>query len=195
MRIWDPGWKKFGSGIHIPDPQHWSLAYPSGEEGVFYTFKWFPPAFTAPRGGGGWHPVRGTLIPPGLFLTWETCRGGRHAWAPRRRETWAARTRRAPAAAGPGTAGWPPTAGQTHAPPPTHQRSHSRTRFWRQPVMRIRIWIGIRRIRMFFGPPRSVSGSFYPQAKIVRKPWFLYCFVTSFWLFIFEKWCKCTLKK
>ncbi len=22
-----------------------------------------------------------------------------------------------------------------------------------------------------------------------------YCFVTSFWLFIFEKWCKCTLKK
>jgi hypothetical protein len=22
MRIRDPGWKKFGSGIHIPDPQH-----------------------------------------------------------------------------------------------------------------------------------------------------------------------------
>jgi hypothetical protein len=25
MRIQDPGWKKFGSGINIPDPQHcWS---------------------------------------------------------------------------------------------------------------------------------------------------------------------------
>jgi hypothetical protein len=23
MRIRDPGWKKFGSGINIPDPQHW----------------------------------------------------------------------------------------------------------------------------------------------------------------------------
>jgi hypothetical protein len=21
----DPGWKKFGSGINIPDPQHWVL--------------------------------------------------------------------------------------------------------------------------------------------------------------------------
>ncbi len=23
IRIRDPGWKKFGSGINIPDPQHW----------------------------------------------------------------------------------------------------------------------------------------------------------------------------
>jgi hypothetical protein len=23
MRIRDPGWKTFGSGINIPDPQHW----------------------------------------------------------------------------------------------------------------------------------------------------------------------------
>jgi hypothetical protein len=23
-QIWDPGWKKFGSEINIPDPQHWS---------------------------------------------------------------------------------------------------------------------------------------------------------------------------
>ncbi len=22
MRIWDLGWKKFGSGINIPNPQH-----------------------------------------------------------------------------------------------------------------------------------------------------------------------------
>jgi hypothetical protein len=21
----DPGWKKFGSGIHIPDPDHWTV--------------------------------------------------------------------------------------------------------------------------------------------------------------------------
>jgi hypothetical protein len=25
MRIRDPGWKKFGSGMNIPDPQHWLL--------------------------------------------------------------------------------------------------------------------------------------------------------------------------
>ncbi len=24
-RILDPGWKKFGSAINIPDPQHWYL--------------------------------------------------------------------------------------------------------------------------------------------------------------------------
>jgi hypothetical protein len=22
MQIWDPGWKKLGSGINFPDPQH-----------------------------------------------------------------------------------------------------------------------------------------------------------------------------
>jgi hypothetical protein len=26
MRIREPGWEKFGSGIIIPDPQHWLLA-------------------------------------------------------------------------------------------------------------------------------------------------------------------------
>jgi hypothetical protein len=25
MRIRDPGWKKFGSEINIPDPQHWKI--------------------------------------------------------------------------------------------------------------------------------------------------------------------------
>jgi hypothetical protein len=25
IRIRDPGWKKFGSGINIPDPEHWFL--------------------------------------------------------------------------------------------------------------------------------------------------------------------------
>jgi len=28
MRIRDPGWKKVGSGINIPDPQHCSLPTP-----------------------------------------------------------------------------------------------------------------------------------------------------------------------
>jgi hypothetical protein len=23
MQIWDPGWKKLGSGLNIPGPQHW----------------------------------------------------------------------------------------------------------------------------------------------------------------------------
>ncbi len=44
-----------------------------------------------------------------------------------------------------------------------------------------------------FGPPRS--GSFYQQAKIVRKTLIPTVLVTSFWLFIFEKLCKCTFKK
>ncbi len=50
-----------------------------------------------------------------------------------------------------------------------------------------------------FGPPGSGSiskwpgsGSFYYQAKIVINA---FCFVTSLWLFIFEKWCKCSFKK
>ncbi len=29
MRIRDPGWKEFGYGINIPDPQHWSLQKPA----------------------------------------------------------------------------------------------------------------------------------------------------------------------
>ncbi len=55
-----------------------------------------------------------------------------------------------------------------------------------------------------FGPPGSGSGSIsqrygsgsgsdYHQAK-KKKNLDSYCFVTSFWLFIFEKWCKCTFK-
>ncbi len=55
-----------------------------------------------------------------------------------------------------------------------------------------------------FGPPgsgsgsisqRYGSGSFYLQAKIVRKKLDYFRFVTSFWLFIFEKWYQCTFKK
>ncbi len=56
-----------------------------------------------------------------------------------------------------------------------------------------------------FGPPgsgsisqRCVSGSFYHPSivkKIVRTTLILTVFVTSFDLFIFEKWCKCTFKK
>jgi hypothetical protein len=30
MRIRDPGWKKFGSGINLPDPQHWALYHMYG---------------------------------------------------------------------------------------------------------------------------------------------------------------------
>jgi hypothetical protein len=25
--IWDPGWKKVGSGMNIPDPQHWKFFF------------------------------------------------------------------------------------------------------------------------------------------------------------------------
>jgi hypothetical protein len=57
-----------------------------------------------------------------------------------------------------------------------------------------------------FGPPgsgsfrqmygsESGSGSFYHQAKKIKKNLDSYCFVTSFGLFIFEKLCKCTFKK
>ncbi len=41
----------------------------------------------------------------------------------------------------------------------------------------------------------SGSGSFYHQTKIVSKTLIPPCVVTSFWLFIFEKWCNCTFKK
>ncbi len=59
-----------------------------------------------------------------------------------------------------------------------------------------------------FWPPRSGSGSistrygsgsgsgpFKHQAKMVRKNLDSYCLVTSLWLFIFEKWRKCSFKK
>ena len=57
-----------------------------------------------------------------------------------------------------------------------------------------------------FGPPGSGSGpinqrygsgsgSFYHQAKIVRKTLIPTVLWLLFWLFIFEKWCKCTFKK
>ncbi len=39
----DPGWKKFGSGIKIPDPQHWeywSLSEPFRALYQFCTWKW-----------------------------------------------------------------------------------------------------------------------------------------------------------
>jgi hypothetical protein len=32
MRIRDPGWKKFGSGINIPDQQHWVVKGGGGVE-------------------------------------------------------------------------------------------------------------------------------------------------------------------
>ncbi len=75
---------------------------------------------------------------------------------------------------------------------------------WLQTGLRIRIRIRIHGIhRYVFGPPGSGSsyqrygsgsGSFYQQAKIVRKTFLPAVFVTSLWPFIFEKCCKCTLK-
>ncbi len=34
-----------------------------------------------------------------------------------------------------------------------------------------------------------------PDPSIIKQNHLFYCFVTSFWLFIFEKWCKRTFKK
>jgi hypothetical protein len=34
-----------------------------------------------------------------------------------------------------------------------------------------------------------------PSSKNSKKKLYFYCFVTSFWLIIFEKLCKCTFKK
>jgi hypothetical protein len=77
----------------------------------------------------------------------------------------------------------------------------------------IRIRIRIRRIRMFLGlldpdPDSLVKGMdadpdpapspiqiLLPPIKNSKKNRYSYCFVTSFWLFIFEKLCKCTFKK
>ncbi len=61
----------------------------------------------------------------------------------------------------------------------------------------------------FFGPPGSGSGSISQRQVWIRiRVWILlslsknskenldfYCFVTSFWLFTFEKCCKSTFKK
>ena len=37
MRIRDPGWKKVGSGINIPDPQHWSVVCVRIEDDILVT--------------------------------------------------------------------------------------------------------------------------------------------------------------
>ncbi len=61
--------------------------------------------------------------------------------------------------------------------------------------------VGIR-IHYVFGPPGSESGygsvsqrygsrSLYPSSK--KKDLDSYCFVTSLWPFILEKWCKCNV--
>jgi hypothetical protein len=34
VRIRDPGWKKVGSGINIPDPQHWYTVIPIGRTDI-----------------------------------------------------------------------------------------------------------------------------------------------------------------
>ncbi len=71
----------------------------------------------------------------------------------------------------------------------------------------IRIRIRIRRIHMFLGfpdpHPDQLVKDMYPDpnpnpsiiflSKISKKNIDSYCFVTSLWLFIFEKWCKCIL--
>ncbi len=44
-------------------------------------------------------------------------------------------------------------------------------------------------------PDPIVRGKDPDSAQIVRKNLYSYCFVTSFWTFIFEKWCKCSYKK
>ncbi len=56
-------------------------------------------------------------------------------------------------------------------------------------VLRIRI----RRIRIFLGLLDPDPSIFYQ--RYYKKPWLPLFFGTFFWLFIFEKWCKCTFKK
>jgi hypothetical protein len=51
------------------------------------------------------------------------------------------------------------------------------------------LWIRIRSVSRRYG-----SGSFYHQAKIRKKPWFL-LFMTSLWLLIFGKMIKMYLQK
>ncbi len=61
----------------------------------------------------------------------------------------------------------------------------------------------IRRIRLFLGLPNTdplVRGTDpEPDPSIIKKNskknLDSYCFVISLWLFIFDKWCKCTFKK
>jgi hypothetical protein len=69
----------------------------------------------------------------------------------------------------------------------------------------LRIWI--RRIRMFLGlldPDPVVRGTIpypamAPDPSIIKQCSKInlnsYCFVPFLWLFIFEKWCKCSFKK
>ena len=68
------------------------------------------------------------------------------------------------------------------------------------PVFRIRIWIHL--IHMFLDhkdPDPLVRGIqiriLLSLSKICKKKIDFYSFVTSFWLFILEKWCKSTFKK
>ncbi len=48
-----------------------SPAYPCGEKGVFYLFKWFLPAFAAPVGTGGGDGRGGTLSPLFIASLWS----------------------------------------------------------------------------------------------------------------------------
>ena len=68
-----------------------------------------------------------------------------------------------------------------------------------EPVLRIRI--RIHRIHVFLGllDPDPLVSAMDPDPSIImqkskEKPWF-HLFSDSFWLFIFEKWCKCSFKK
>ncbi len=58
--------------------------------------------------------------------------------------------------------------------------------------IRIRIRIRIHRIHVFWASRIRILLSLSKNSK---KNLELYSFVTSFWLFIFEKWCKSTFKK
>ncbi len=65
--------------------------------------------------------------------------------------------------------------------------------------IRIRIWIQIRRILMFFATRIRIRIRLLIRLLILpsssknsKKNLDFYCFVTSLWLFIFEEWCKYT---
>jgi hypothetical protein len=67
-----------------------------------------------------------------------------------------------------------------------------------EPVLRIRI--RIHRIHVFLGllDPDPLVSAMDPDPSIImqkskEKPWFH--LFSDFWLFIFEKWCKCSFKK
>ncbi len=75
--------------------------------------------------------------------------------------------------------------------------------FIQGPALRIRNRIRLCRIRMFWDlpDPGYVVWIWIPirippsPIKYCKKNLDSYSFVTSFWLLIFEKWCKCTFKK